>query len=76
MAKLAPVPEAGGRFLRTLRSRHRPSPGRIERNAAQLRPRIMALEAMQRDLERLAKKARAVVPEDAPGAPFCHIIEG
>jgi DNA-binding transcriptional MerR regulator len=48
----------------------------IERNAAQLRQRITALEAMQRDLERLAKKARAIAPEDVPGAAFCHIIEG
>lgn len=48
----------------------------IERNAAQLRQRISALEAMQRDLERLAKKARAISPEDAPEAAFCHIIEG
>jgi hypothetical protein len=48
----------------------------IERNAAQLRQRISALEAMRRDLERLAKKARAVSPEDAPQASFCHIIEG
>jgi DNA-binding transcriptional MerR regulator len=48
----------------------------IERNAAQLRQRISALEAMHRDLERLAKKARAISPEDAPEAAFCHIIEG
>jgi MerR family copper efflux transcriptional regulator len=47
----------------------------IERNAADLRQRIAALQAMQRDLERLAKKARAISPEDAPGAAFCHIIE-
>jgi DNA-binding transcriptional MerR regulator len=48
----------------------------IERNAAELRQRIAALEAMQRDLERLAKKARAISAEDAPEAAFCHIIEG
>jgi DNA-binding transcriptional MerR regulator len=48
----------------------------IERNAAELRQRIAALEAMQRDLERLAKKARAISPEDAPEAAFCHSIEG
>jgi DNA-binding transcriptional MerR regulator len=50
--------------------------GLIERNAADLRQRIVALQAMQRDLERLAKKARASSPEKAPGATFCHIIEG
>lgn len=50
--------------------------GLIERNAAQLRQRIAALEAMHRELERLAKKARAISPEDAPDAAFCHIIEG
>ena len=48
----------------------------IERNAAQLRQRITALEAMHRELERLAKKARAISSEDAPDAAFCHIIEG
>ena len=34
------------------------------------------LEEMRRELERLAKKARAVSPEDAFEAAFCHIIEG
>lgn len=48
----------------------------IERHAAQLRQRIAALEAMQRELERMAGKARAISPEDAPEAAFCHIIEG
>src|SRR5437899_10460588 len=48
----------------------------VERNAAQLRQRISALEEMRRELERLAKKARAISPEDAPEAAFCHIIEG
>jgi len=48
----------------------------IERNAAQLRQRISALEEMRRELERLAKKARAISPEDVSGAAFCHIIEG
>lgn len=47
----------------------------IERHAAQLRQRISALEAMRRELERLAKKARAVSPEEASEASFCHIIE-
>jgi hypothetical protein len=49
---------------------------RSERHAAQLRQRISALEAMRRDLERLAKKARAVAPGEASTAVFCHIIEG
>lgn len=48
----------------------------IERHAAQLRERIAALKAMQRDLERLAKRAQGVSAEDEPGAAFCHIIEG
>ena len=48
----------------------------IERNAVQLREHILALEAMHRELERLAKKARVISPEDAPEAAFCHIIEG
>jgi DNA-binding transcriptional MerR regulator len=48
----------------------------IERNAADLGQRIATLQAMQRDLERLAKKARAVSPEDVPEAAFCHILEG
>ena len=47
----------------------------IERNAAELRERIAVLQDMQRDLERLAKKARAMSPEDASEAAFCHIIE-
>jgi MerR family transcriptional regulator, copper efflux regulator len=48
----------------------------IERNAEELRQRISALEAMRRELLRLAKKARAASPEDADEAAFCHIIEG
>jgi MerR family transcriptional regulator, copper efflux regulator len=48
----------------------------IERHAAQLRQRIAALQAMQRELERLANKAHAISPEDVPEAAFCHIIEG
>jgi hypothetical protein len=47
----------------------------IERHAAQLRQRISALEAMRRDLERMAKNARASTSGDAPEAAFCHIIE-
>lgn len=48
----------------------------IERNAAELRTRIAALEAMRRDLERLARKARAASPTDLADASYCHIIEG
>ena len=47
-----------------------------ERNATQLRERISALQALQRELERLAKKAKVISPDDAPQAAFCHIIEG
>jgi DNA-binding transcriptional MerR regulator len=47
----------------------------IERHAAQLRERIAALEAIRRDLDSLAKKARARSPEEVSEATFCHIIE-
>lgn len=47
----------------------------IEQHAVELSERIKALEAMRRDLERLAQKARSVSPKD-PVAAFCHIIEG
>lgn len=46
----------------------------IERRAADLSERIAALEAMRRDLERLAKRARRV-PVDMSEGEFCHIIE-
>ena len=49
----------------------------IERNAAELRQRIAALQAMQRDLDRLARRARSISATGAvPEAAFCHIIEG
>lgn len=47
----------------------------IERHATQLGERIAALQTMQRDLERLAERARAIPLDDAPAAGFCHIIE-
>lgn len=46
----------------------------IERRAADLSERIGALEAMRRDLERLAKRARRA-PADMHDGEFCHIIE-
>ncbi len=46
----------------------------IEHRAADLSQRIAALEAMRRDLERLAKRARRV-PADVHHGEFCHIIE-
>jgi len=48
----------------------------IERHAADLSERITALEAMRRDLEHLAKKARNASPSDSRAATYCHIIEG
>ena len=48
----------------------------IERNAEQLRVRIVRLQEMRRELLLLAEKARAAAPEDHSGAAFCHIIEG
>lgn len=46
----------------------------IERRAADLSERIAALEAMRRDLERLAKRARRQ-PADVNEGEYCHIIE-
>ena len=48
----------------------------IERNAEQLRQRIVRLQEMRRELLVLAAKARAGGPGDPSGAVFCHIIEG
>lgn len=48
----------------------------IERNAEQLRQRIVRLQEMRRELLALAEKARARAPGDPSGAAFCHIIEG
>lgn len=46
----------------------------IERRAADLSDRIATLDAMRRDLERLAKRARTATGGPASGE-FCHIIE-
>lgn len=48
----------------------------IERNAEQLRQRIVRLQEMRGELLMLAEKARACGLEDPSGAAFCHIIEG
>ena len=47
----------------------------IERNAEEVRQRIVRLQEMRRELLMLAEKARASCPEEASGAAFCHIIE-
>lgn len=47
----------------------------IDRHAADLGERILALQAMHRDLGRLAQRARRP-PTTEAGAQFCHIIEG
>lgn len=48
----------------------------IEQKAAELSERIAALERMRKDLARLAKRARAALPEVQRETAFCHIIEG
>ncbi len=45
----------------------------IQRHAEDLSERISALEAMRRDLERLARRAKA---NGGGEGAFCHIIEG
>jgi len=47
----------------------------IEQHATDLAERIAALEAMRRDLDRLARRAGSAAPVTAD-ATFCHIIEG
>jgi MerR, DNA binding len=47
----------------------------IERHAADLAERIAALERMRQDLERLARTARTVPPEQLEQAAYCHLIE-
>lgn len=47
----------------------------IERHAADLAERIAALTATRDDLERLARRARAISATAATDAVFCHIIE-
>ncbi len=47
----------------------------IERHSADLAERIEALEQMQRDLGRLAKRARVAPRRELRAGEFCHIIE-
>ena len=47
----------------------------IDRHATELTERIAALEAMRRDLERLARAARIVPPDHLEQADYCHLIE-
>lgn len=47
----------------------------IERHAADLAERIMALTAMRDDLVRLARHAHAISATAATDSLFCHIIE-
>jgi len=48
----------------------------IDEHAADLAERIVALQAMHRDLERLARRARAAPATATPDARFCPILEG
>ncbi len=48
----------------------------IEEHAAVLGERIAGLEAMRRDLEGLARRARRAPTIAGREAAFCHIIEG
>lgn len=50
--------------------------GLIEQHAADLAERIAALRRMQRDLQRMALRARQSSPSGDGDAAFCHIIEG
>ena len=45
----------------------------LDRHATDLSDRIAMLQAMQKDLERLARRARRSAPK--PDASYCHIIE-
>jgi len=47
----------------------------IERHARELAERIDALERMRRDLERLARRARALRPPPPREGEICHLIE-
>lgn len=47
----------------------------IDQHADQLAERIAALELMRQDLERLARTARTVPPEQLEQAAYCHLIE-
>jgi MerR family copper efflux transcriptional regulator len=48
----------------------------IERHARELAERIAALERMRRDLERLARRARALRPAPPREGEVCHLIQG
>src|SRR6266511_3217113 len=47
----------------------------IDQHAAELAERIAALEQMRQDLQRLARRARTVPPEQLAQAAYCHLIE-
>ncbi len=47
----------------------------IDEHAANLAERIVALQAMHRDLERLARRARTATPAGSAESRFCPIIE-
>lgn len=47
----------------------------IDRRAREVSAQIAALERVQADLERLARRARRLSPRDCEKASVCHIIE-
>jgi len=47
----------------------------IDEHAADLAERIVAMQAMHRDLQRLARRARVTTPTAAGGGRFCPILE-
>jgi DNA-binding transcriptional MerR regulator len=47
----------------------------IEEHAVDLAERIAALEAMRRDLRRMARKARSASASAPDASGYCHIIE-
>jgi DNA-binding transcriptional MerR regulator len=47
----------------------------IERHAADLRQRIVALQAMHHDLQRLAQRARLAPATTTDDTLICHIVE-
>ncbi len=48
----------------------------IERHALEVSAQILALERTRRELERLARRARRLLPSDCEKANVCHILEG
>jgi MerR family transcriptional regulator, copper efflux regulator len=48
----------------------------IDKHASDLAQRIVALQAMQQDLQRLAERARVAPVIASDDARICHIIEG